>query len=918
MNTRFFYLIFPLLFLLQGTATAQQQGPETYSFEFRGEMLVDVLDRIAQTADIDLVYDPKLVHGIQVYQRFRNETIETLLQSLLQNKKLDFITLSSGTLVIVRTVEGDPAYGTLSGRIVDRATGEPLPGATVMLADASGGTSTGRSGNFSMNRLLSGSYHITFSYIGYEPVYKTIEIIPDRQVREQISLERKPVDVLPVVVESHHPVMPNQRNGSSVDTDRNWEPAGAMKDAIRNLSLIPGVQYGLPMNDLHLQGGQRSEHRILLDGVPVYNPYSFGQMFSSFSPFAIGKVNLHKAGYGVQQGSQIAGLINLSHDVPVSDKNSAVIQGDPLSLNLRADLNFPAGGESPFKVMTALRTNFWNIYKDPALARTLEDWHFVDPLITSSLTNFENDASVYSPAKHESDVKFFDYHFAAGYEPDEYNSLSVSFYTAENSIATELLSQAPPAEGVPPYLFTRDEHAWQNFMGQVTWNSMASPRFDFTTQASFSANRFRHQNTTGHNVTPLLSEGAFNQSAGAVLDAYNRSGRWLPTEIDGNKIQHFILRSDGSYSFNRRFKMEGGIQMDLVSSEVGIRDLMDQPALAGQSSAFFSTFLNGKYTVGSYWNIEGGSRFTAVNFNEAVYAEPRLSVQYDHRGSGTGYWSARLAGGIYRQFIHEYNITNTGAASLVPGFTVWSHGINSEIPKARHLSGSFLVQPAEYTSVKLEGFYKHQPDTYVTSYLPILTESEFRQKGVSAFVETTEMTSFGAGIRINQSLAQSKLKLVAGYDYNSSRIDLATQYGREMPAPWNEPHRAQFRTLWHLFPDLTIAAKWQGIWGRSWGFRQSYYNFLRYQNYGQTAGYFLNTPEDDKLNPFHQLDLSFIYQPSTDAADFEIRLELINLLNRVNTIDQTLLPTGNPAEPFEIRKRNLPGFFPSASLQVKF
>src|SRR5690554_6352156 len=206
MDKRYCYLLLPLLFLLHNPVTAQHSGEDedTYSFEFRGESLIDVLDEVAQTAEIDLVYDPVLVRGVEVYHRFSDETLDNLLQSLLKNRKLDYITLSSGTIVIVRTSEGNPGYGNFSGRVVDSETGEPLPGASVMLADASGGTSTNHSGTFSMNRLLSGSYHIIFSYIGYQPVYKTIDIIPGRQAREKVSMNRKPVDVLPVVVESHH------------------------------------------------------------------------------------------------------------------------------------------------------------------------------------------------------------------------------------------------------------------------------------------------------------------------------------------------------------------------------------------------------------------------------------------------------------------------------------------------------------------------------------------------------------------------------------------------------------------------------------------------------------------------------------------------------------------------------------------
>jgi hypothetical protein len=53
--------------------------------------------------------------------------------------------------------------------------------------------------------------------------------------------------------------------------------------------------------------------------------------------------------------------------------------------------------------------------------------------------------------------------------------------------------------------------------------------------------------------------------------------------------------------------------------------------------------------------------------------------------------------------------------------------------------------------------------------------------------------------------------------------------------------------------------------------------------------------------------------------DLELRADLINLLDRRNTIDWSLRPTqpGN-TESYEIKKRTMPGFNPSVSLQVKF
>lgn len=909
-----------LTFALSRTATGQE-GRKNITFEFRGESLSVALDQIISKTDIDLVYDPQLTKNVNIYKRISAQNADELLRLLLKDHQLDYITLSSGTYVIVKSVKEGPIYGTFAGKVVDARTGEPLPGATVMLADASGGTSTNRSGNFSINKLLTGTHQIIFSYVGYEPVSKTIEIRPNREVTERISLNQEPVDVLPVVVEAHRAQIPYHQN-SSVDTDTEWEPVGAMKDAIRNLSLISGIQYGLPLTDLHLQGGQHSEHRILLDGTPVYNAYSFGQMFSSFSPYAIGEIQLYKTGYGVQAGSQIAGLINLSHDLPATGAKSITLQGDPLSANLRGELSFSTDDDSSLNIMTALRTNFWDIYKNPTYKQTLQDWNVIDPLITNALADLDYDASFYAPIHHESYVKFFDYHLTGSYDIDDFNSISTSLYIAENTIETHLLNQAENTSAAP-YLYASEGYKWNNLTSQVTWNQMISPRLDLSTQASYSTNQFQHQNRIGTSGYPVYTQGFFAESLRNI--ALDEAGGRLPTQFDGNQIQHFILKTDGSYSISPHLLLQGGLQLDRVTSGIDISDLSYFPAHIDQSSTLLSTYLNTKYTFGSFWKIDWGSRFTYSVLSDQFFAEPRFSVQFDQPDSKLGYWSARLSGGLYRQFINEYQITNSGPTSLVPTFAIWSLSDEENIPKAWHLNGSYLVEPAEHTSFKVELFYKWQPVTTITSYSR-LNSKEYQSAGreqineIGAFAEATTMKVFGGGIKFDQSFLDSKLKMTAGYDYSHSEIDMDFQFGRKLPAPWNEPHRAQFRVLWRMLPDLAITTKWQGIWARSWAFRQSYYDFLRFRPEETSLPYSFDSPENDKLSPFQQVDLSFIYQPSLGAADLEMRVELLNLLNRKNTLEKYIQPIHSEGEiaGYEIRNRNLPGIHPSVSLQVKF
>lgn len=898
---------------------AQGNEEAAYSFDFRGEELHEVLETIAREAEIDMVYDPELVEGITVYKRINQESVPSLLGTILSDTSLDFLILSTGTIVIVKKVHETAVYGSYFGKVVGSQTGRPLPGATVMLADASGGTSTNSSGSFALNKLLTGSYDIIFSYIGYEPVSKTITIRPGQQLREEVALKPRPVDFAPIVVTEHKPRVVYAADRQAAAPTGRWAPAGRMQDAIRSLTLFQGVQYGLPLTDLHLQGGQPGEHRIRLDGVPVYNPHSFGQMFSAFSPYALGSVELHKAGFGAEEGSQTAGLIDLNHDIGGMGDKSFMAQADPLSVNLRGDYRIGKSDSeegSSFDIMGAARFNYWDLFQEPGLQQTLTEWDDLDPLITNLIIDSETDAALYEPREHTSRVRFHDLHLATRYDINNYKTLSSSLYVGSNLVSTDLLRQAPAEEPSPRYLYARDEYRWNNVMGQVKYTQLVSSRLDLNTQLSYSSNRLRHRYLIGTSDNASLPNLGLNSESAFASFLNAGSLNLVPNQRNANNIQHLIFRTDGTYSFSPKFSLTAGARMDYVESRVDLSDLFYLATFTDQQSTLYSSFLNGSWRPGKYWEITAGNRLTYSSSAGRVYSEPRASVQIDRPDAGLGYWSLRLSGGLYRQFINQYQITNPGPTSLVPSFTVWSHAGTAKVPEAWHLSGSLLLEPDEQTGINIEWFYKWQPTAYIVSYDNLLQGSDIARSGFSAFAESTEKKSYGIGLRINRSMAQSKLKVMAGYDYSVARVVMDSQFGREMPVPWNQPHRLQLRTLWRVAPAFSTVLKWESVFSRTWAFRQSYYNYLLYEGAGQFGEFDFQSPEDDRLSPFHQLDVSFIYRPEVSFMDLELRADLINVLDRRNTIDWSLQP--NESGGYEIKKRTMPGLNPSFSIRMGF
>jgi len=483
MNQRALHISIIILCVCGGinlpSVSAQQNDSARHTFSFRGAALADVLDVISRQVKADLVYDSRLVRGHIIYSRVENEPFPDLLKPILRGTGLDYLTLSTGTHVIVESVEEEPVFGFLSGRVTDAETGKSLSGATVLLADAQQSTATNATGYFSVPKLTPGTYTIIFSYLGYKPVYETINIDRGETLKKQIALTSKPSAFAPVVVESHRPRLPNKSHHSSINPQSTFNRSTTMPDPIRSLTLSSGIQYGLPMTDLHLQGGQQGEHRLMLDGTPVYNPFSFGRMFGAFSPFAINQISSQKAGFGVQHGSHIAGTVNLSQEVPQKDTEKLLVETGPVSANVKVNYQIPSG-DKQIRLMTAIRSSVWDLFEEPNLQQSLDDWNFIDPLITNATTDIEADATLFRPELQRSDIRFQDYHLAAEYDLNRFSQLSASFYYGKNNVTTELLNEAIPNVEAPKFLFAEDEYEWNNLATQLSWDAMISPRFDLS------------------------------------------------------------------------------------------------------------------------------------------------------------------------------------------------------------------------------------------------------------------------------------------------------------------------------------------------------------------------------------------------------------------------------------------------------
>jgi iron complex outermembrane receptor protein len=184
------------------------------------------------------------------------------------------------------------AQSTLKGNISDAASGQPIPGANVIVEGTSNGTSTDIDGNFTLTNVKSGD-RIVVSFIGY-----TSQVIEyNGQATLSISLQEDATQLQEVVVIGYGTTTKKDATGAvDVVSSKDFNK-GAIATADQLLvGRSPGVRItnagGQPdaAPNIRIRGGSslmaQNNPLIVIDGVPLdyVSPAGVGNPLSILNP----------------------------------------------------------------------------------------------------------------------------------------------------------------------------------------------------------------------------------------------------------------------------------------------------------------------------------------------------------------------------------------------------------------------------------------------------------------------------------------------------------------------------------------------------------------------------------------------------------------------------------------------------------
>ncbi len=888
--------------LFSGWQMAWAQESPRFTLVVQGVPLQEALEILARTTRINLLYPSELVQGKTAYCALQQAPVERLLACVLAGTGLDFVRASSGAYVILEARKQPPRRGILVGEVVDAATRAPLPYAHILLADAGTGAVTNEAGLFSLNGLLAGPHRLVVSYVGYRPRIDSVRIVADHTVHIQIALEPTPLEVPPIIIDGLTRRSLSAALGISQPTEET-RPQEAV-DFLQVTSRLPGVQVAHPLAELHLQGGDSGEHLTLLDGMPIRNPVSLGRYLSAFSPLAIGRLTVHRAGYGVAQGSQLSGLIELEQDLGVAAPFSLAARLDPLAFNARGQMR-----SATTTGLLAVRHSLWRLYQEPGLQTLLRQWNTIDPLMATRWLGEPIAAPGLQAYHWTPDATFSDLHAALRVRPDPFQTMRFSAYRGTNRLqARQQTRYAAATADTARLIVTHDAYRWLNEAARLRYDRLVGARTLWSLQlrGSWHTSTYRYRAREGS--APQQDPEAWK----ALEDRLKHELRQASGTAERNTIRELALESTVHHSFSPHWQGTVGLSIEEVQASFLLGNVLVAPFTHQITAWQPSAFVSATWTPSLQLSIEPGLRLTYLPERQTVYAEPRLALRQDVL-LGPLELAFRIAGGLYRQFVNQFELTSIGATSIVPSILFWlPPDATVSPPWTYHLTLDALAAQRDRWQLEFILYYKRLPHLLQVDYPGLLARLPATYPtppatplSQNAFLRPTYGQTTGFTLRLQYQNFSQRLRLT--YSYNRTQRAYPTRSGqlRLLPTPWNEPYRVHTELTQTLPAHLACSISWESRWGQRWAFRRLYYDYLRYAEPAVLGPYHLDRPEAHHLPAKHRLDIGLSWLLRLRTTQLQVQWMVHNALNRRDTYDRSLAWI-NTTEPVALDRR-LPG-----------
>jgi outer membrane receptor protein involved in Fe transport len=245
--------------------------------------------------------------------------------------------------------------GKIAGRVLDKETGEPMPGVNVIVKGTTLGASTDVDGYYAILYVPPGVHTVVASMVGYATVtVNEVRVRIDETSPVDITLERQAIEVGEIAVVAERNIV-RQDVSTSVVAVQPEEVAVLPITSIDNLlSLQAGVD-----KDFVVRGGSADQLLFQIDGFTMRDPRN-NNPITTIALSSIQEVSLERGGFNAEYGQVRSGVLNIVEK-----------EGDAAHYFGSATVKYAPPQQKYFGMSVYDPNSMWNRpYLDPAVCWT--------------------------------------------------------------------------------------------------------------------------------------------------------------------------------------------------------------------------------------------------------------------------------------------------------------------------------------------------------------------------------------------------------------------------------------------------------------------------------------------------------------------------------------------------------------------
>lgn len=736
------------------------------------------------------------------------------------------------------------AQTTVSGKVVEVGTGEPLPFASIIIKGTSIGVTTNLEGYFSLVGIDPASTVIEVSYVGYVP--KEVDL---SKGKGQITIEMDPMsETLETVVisASSHKIFDASAGISMTQLSTKQLkllPSVGEPDIFRSLQMLPGISStNESSSGLFIRGGTPDQNLTLLDGMTVYKVDHFFGFFSAFNSNAVKDVRLFRGAFPSRYGGRTSGVVELTGKTGSFEKIQGGISASLLSLGGYYEM--PLGKK--VSIFVAGRRSFSEILKGGLYKDLIENLSVDNDFSGTQLENATNIST-------EPDFYFFDWNSKLSYRPSDKDMITISTYSGKDFLDESQNVTDNLTDQLRLNYDLNEQTDWGNRGISSKWSHQWNPKLFsniLIAGSEYFSNYYR------------LEDVLVTNEDSVVIDRTRKT-------LEDNSVIDLSFKADFEWQMSLKSKTEFGFSVTDNRIEYdNIRD--DTVTLLNrvQEAIYSSVYLSNETSLGDKLKLSAGIRVSDYELQDDLLIEPRLNLSYDL----TSQIKLKSAFGIHYQFANQ--IVNQNISEGSREFWLLADGDLIELGKATH-----YVLGVAY---ELDGWL-FDVESYHKDLQGINEFSLQFRRGVNDGVDELFRSGDGTATGV-EVLLQKKQGAYTGWisytwsDIRNNFPDLNDGFSfRPLHYQAHEFKLVQTYEIddWNLSSNFIYGS------GRPFSEPANRYEIELLD--GRTLPYVGVGPKNASFNPAYiRLDLSANYSFKIGQSDASLGLSLFNVLGRKN------------------------------------